>query len=70
MVRFEKDKMIIEYTAGCNAVEEWLGLHDELTFVLTSIPPEQMPHDGLWRIAELLSAMVPDYETARKMLND
>ena len=68
MVRFEKDKMIIEYTAGCNAVEEWLGLHEELTFVLTSIPPESQPHDGLWRIAELLNALVPDYETARRMM--
>lgn len=68
MVRFEKDKLVIEYTAGCNAVEEWIGLYDELTFVLTSLTPEQMPKEGLWRIVELLSAMVPDYETARKMI--
>ena len=70
MVRFKEDKMIIEYTAGCNVVEEWLGLHEELAFVLTCIPPDQQPCDGLWRIAELLNALVPDYETARLMMKD
>lgn len=70
MVRFEKDKLVIEYTAGCNAVEEWIGLYDELTFALTSLTPEQLPKEGLWRMVTLLAEMMPDYETARKMLND
>lgn len=70
MVRFKDTDLIIEYKAGANAVEEWQGLMDELIWVFTMLTPDKMPKDGLWRLASLMAEMQPDYEVARKMLND
>lgn len=70
MVRFDKDKLVIEYTAGCNAVEEWIGLQEELVYVFSIMNSNNVPKDGLWRLANLMEAMVPDFDTAKKMLND
>ena len=70
MVRFEKDKLVIEYTSGCNAVEEWIGLQEELVYVFSIMNSNNVPKDGLWRLANLMEAMVPDFDTATKMLNN
>lgn len=70
MVRFEKDKLIIEYSAGCHAVEEWLGLQEELVYVFSIMNSNNVPKDGLWRLANLMEAMMPDFDTAKKMLNN
>lgn len=70
MVRFEKDKLVIEYTSGCNAVEEWIGLQEELVYVFSIMNSNNVPKDGLWRLANLMEAMVPDFDTAKKMLNN
>lgn len=70
MVRFEKDKLVIEYTSGCNAVEEWIGLQEELVYVFSIMNSNNVPKDGLWRLANLMEAMMPDFDTAKKMLNN
>lgn len=69
MVRFTKEGFTIEYNAA-SPVEEWLGLMEDISFVFSSLQPEQMPKEGLWRLANLIEAMMPDYDTAKKMLNN
>lgn len=34
MVRFEKDRYIIEVYTGCDPVESWLNLHEEIAYLL------------------------------------
>ena len=43
---------------------------DELAWVFTMLTPDKMPKEGLWRLAQLMADMQPDYEQARKMLKD
>ena len=35
MVRFEKDRYIIEVYTGCDPVESWLNLHEEIAYLLS-----------------------------------
>ena len=70
MVRFTESGLEIKYTGGCCPIEEWQGLMDELAWVFTMLTPDKMPKEGLWRLAQLMADMQPDYEQARKMLKD
>lgn len=70
MVHFKETTLVIEYTAGCNPVEEWQGLSEELAWVFTMLTPDKMPKDGLWRLAQLMAEMKPRPELAYKMLKD
>lgn len=67
MVRFEKDKYIIEIPAPSGPVEEWQNLHGELTDLLGSLRGDAMPPDGIYWVSTLLREMMPDWETARSM---
>ncbi len=68
MVRFEKDRYVIEIpVAGISPVEDWLDLHDELTYVLELMDAEHAPRGGLYRLAGLLRAMMPEYGQALRL---
>ena len=68
MVRFEQDRYVIEVpVAGSSPVEEWLDLHDELTYVFELLDSEHAPQSGLYRLAGLLRAMMPEYEQALRL---
>ena len=63
MVRFEQDRYVIEVpVAGSSPVEDWLDLHDELTYVFELLDSEHAPQSGLYRLAGLLRARWPEYE--------
>lgn len=71
MVRFEKDRYVIEIPVSLGSpVEDWLGLHNELTYVFEEMNMDNAPADALFRIATLLREMMPDFATACRMMEE
>ena len=67
MVRFEKDRYIIEVYTGGIPVEDYLDLQNEIIYMFSIINQENIRSDGFLQLANLLSAMLPDFEMAKKM---
>lgn len=67
MVRFEKDRYIIEVYTGGFPVEDYLDLQNEIIYMFSIINQENIRSDGFLQLANLLSAMLPDFEMAKKM---
>ena len=67
MVRFEKDRYIIEVYTGGFPVEDYLDLQNEIIYTFSIINQENIRSDGFLQLANLLSAMLPDFEMAKKM---
>lgn len=67
MVRFEKDRYIIEVYTGGLPVEDYLDLQNEIIYMFSIINQENIRSDGFLQLANLLSAMLPDFEMAKKM---
>lgn len=70
MVTFNKDSFTVNIYTGNNPVEDWLELQRELSYVFTQLRQEIMPVDGLWHLASLIEALLPDEEVARRMVTD
>ncbi len=68
MVRFEEDRYIIEVYTGGIPVEDYLDLQNEIIYMFGIINQENIRSDGFLQLANLLSAMLPDFETAKKMV--
>ena len=68
MVRFEEDRYIIEVYTGGFPVEDYLDLQKEIIYMFGIINQENIRSDGFLQLANLLSAMLPDFETAKKMV--
>lgn len=68
MVRFEKDRYVIEADAS-SPVEDWMGLHEELVFLISLVDSNNSPAEGLQYVPQLLGDMMPSWETARKMVD-
>ena len=69
MVRFEKDKLVIEIVAGPSPAEVWMELIGQLStaLYLAGAHPDSVPEGGLWRLSSLIEDLVPEWEDARKM---
>lgn len=67
MIRFEKDRFIIEVYTGTNPIEDYLDLQKSILNVFSIINEDAMPAGGLYDLANLLQAMQPDFDTAKKM---
>lgn len=67
MIRFEKDRFIIDVYTGINPIEQYLDLQKEILNVFCRIDEENIPADGLYGLANLLLAMQPEYDIAKKM---
>ena len=66
MITFEKNKMVIELpTDGC-PIEEWLQTHTDMVELLQA--EEVQMHQRRWHYLELLKHLVPDWNTAQKMI--
>jgi hypothetical protein len=65
-VKFTETSFIIEVQTGTNPMEAWLDTHDQLVDCLQS-ENEDM-HGYRYHYLELLRSMMPDWETAKKML--
>ncbi|GAB6395574.1 MAG: hypothetical protein MdMp024_1886 [Bacteroidales bacterium] len=70
MVRFEKDKLIIEIEAF-RPPEDWLDIMESLIFVLGAINPDygsvQERANG---VITLLESMLPTFEQAMKLAHN
>lgn len=66
MVHFEKDKLIIEIDCF-NPAETWVELHNALYDVMVFINQDTLNPETFLNIPMLLSAMLPDADTAKKM---
>jgi hypothetical protein len=64
MVTFKDDSFIIEVRTAGNPIEEWLNLHQQLTFILSQC---EEPASSAHYLISLLDDMMPDWETALKM---
>lgn len=68
MVRFEKDRFIIEIVTKTNPIETWLETKKEMVRLLQD-QAEEEPHKYYYYL-NLLEGMMPDWETAKKMIHD
>ena len=66
MVRFEKDKMVIELPATMWSVEDWLELHGALCGLMSNVTPDNMRND-FYLVCHFLQELMPDFDTAKKM---
>ncbi len=67
MVRFSDGSFTVEVRTGCDPIDSWLGLHEELTYLLGIVGQDTMPVEGLMHIAQLLAEMMPEPDTASLM---
>lgn len=68
MVRFEDDRFTIEVETGCDPIEDWMGLHEEIVYLVSLIDQDNIPAGGLCHTSRLLCDMMPAWDTARKMV--
>jgi len=67
MVTFNENSFIIEVQTGTNPIENWLTTHDELIELLQSQAADMIngvPYHAL----ELIRCMMPDLDTAKRMI--
>ena len=68
MTTFQKDSFTITIPTGGDPVEDWMDLISEIGSIFSMLTPETMNRcDGLYNLAVLLQALVPDYDTAQRM---
>ena len=66
MVRFEKDRFIIEIGTGINPEETWIELVKQLSTLLSAYT-DGTPND-FWLVADLFGELMPDSEQAKRMV--
>lgn len=66
-VEFKDDRFVITVVTNTNPIESWLELHDEILYVLGSVDAQLHGMETPWRMLQLLSDMMPGFETALKM---
>lgn len=67
MVTFNKKSFTVEIYTGTNPIEGWLELQKELSYVFSMLRQDITPDDGLWRLASLMEALLPDQSVAERM---
>jgi hypothetical protein len=66
MVTFKEDSFSITVETGVNPIEAWLDTHSELIDCLESEDEDKLSYR--YHYLELLRQMMPDYDTALKLL--
>ena len=67
MVTFKEKSFVIEVECGSNPIEDWLTTHDELISLFQSQAADMM--NGVsYHALELVRNMMPDLETAKRMI--
>ncbi len=69
MVRIEKDKFVIEMDS-CFPADRWVELMRDLIRLVSIADKERVDNnlDCIYGVCDLLEAMLPDEEDARKMI--
>ncbi len=68
MVKFYPDRFTIEVVTNCNPIESWLNMHSEMIDLLQSDNDEV--HTSHYYYLELMREMMPDLNTAKKMVEE
>jgi len=67
MVTFRENGFVIEVTTGSTPIETWMATHDQLLALLGDVDND-MRDGNYYYVIELLREMMPDWETAKKMI--
>lgn len=70
MVRFEKDRLVIEIQTHGRPVEYWMELQRALLDMLRYTTQETLIEETFYNVPDFLQELMPDYETLAKMQND
>lgn len=70
MVRFEKDRLVIEIDTHGSPVEYWMELQRALLDMLSHTTQETLIEETFYTVPDFLRELMPDYETLAKMQND
>ena len=70
MVRFEKDRLVIEIQTNGRPVEYWMELQRALLDMLSHTTQETLIEETFYTVPDFLRELMPDYETLAKMQND
>lgn len=68
MVTFKDDDLIISLKTGAKPTETWLELHEQLVFLLTMCSEQDNYDYDPFMVNNLVSALMPDLDTANKMI--
>ena len=67
MVRFEKDKLVIEIVTAFPA-EDWLERVRDLVWAIGAIDGELADQERIYGLCQLVLEMLPDEKDAREMI--
>ena len=67
MLRFEKDRYIIEVETISNPVENWKELMTGLYELMRNMPTDEYVPSRFYAVMDFLCEALPDWEQARKM---
>lgn len=70
MVRFEKDRLVIEIDTHGSPVEYWMELQRALLDMLSHTTQETLIEETFYTVPDFLRELMPDYEILAKMQND
>lgn len=70
MVRFEKDRLVIEIQTHGSPVEYWMELQRALLDMLSHTTQETLIEETFYTVPDFLRELMPDYEILAKMQND
>ena len=67
MVRFERDRLVIEI-ATTSPHEEWLNIHEAICNIARFVNQDTIMNDSFASVIDLLDELMLDRKTAEKML--
>jgi hypothetical protein len=66
MVRFEKDRYIIEIVTGCDPIESWIELQKSIQDLIRNVNRDTLS-DNFFNSVDFLQELIPDWDIAKKM---
>ncbi|WP_279172871.1 hypothetical protein [Tannerella forsythia] len=67
MVVFYKDGFSIHVKTGSAPYEDWIRLHEELTWLMSQITDENVLRGGMHAVCGLIGDLMPRYKDARSL---
>jgi len=67
MIRFEKDRYVIEIETGCDPVWNYLELVRGLYWLIQSMPQDEVVPPKFYAVINFLLDILPDWEDAKRM---
>lgn len=67
MTTFDKTSYTVRVKCGGNPIENWQLLHSVLLELMRNVNMDNVPQD-IWVVTDFIAALMPDWETAKKML--